>query len=76
MYWNLLFMDYQLLVWIILGTLLVISIISVLINHNKKTKSNQEVCTSCRGMGFIMTYTSRPIPPCTKCNGTGYLTKK
>ena len=42
----------------------------------KKKKSNQEPCVSCRGMGFVPTYTSKPIPPCKRCNGTGYVEKK
>lgn len=68
-------MDYNLAVWIVLGGVLVIAIVSTILNHYKKTKSNQETCISCRGMGFRMTYTSKPIPPCKKCNGTGYVDK-
>ena len=69
-------MDYQLGIFIVLGVLLAVAIVSATINHYKKTKANQETCISCRGMGFIMTYTSRPIPPCKRCNGTGYVNKQ
>lgn len=55
--------DYKLGIWIAVGSILVIAIISTIVNHNKKKKSNQEPCISCRGMGFIPTYTSKSIPP-------------
>ena len=69
-------MDYNLGIWIVLGILLLIAIISTIINHNKKIKSNQIPCPACRSMGFNMTYTSRAVPSCKKCNGTGYVNKK
>lgn len=69
-------MDYQLGIFIVLGVLLAAAIVSATINHYKKTKSNQETCIACRGMGFMVTYTSRPIPPCKRCNGTGYVKKQ
>ena len=68
-------MDYNLGIWIVLGILLLIAIISTIINHNKKTKSNPIPCPACRNMGFNMIYTSRPIPSCKKCDGTGYVDK-
>jgi len=68
--------DYKLGIWVVLGGILAIAIASTLINHNKKKKSNQEICISCRGIGFMPTYTSKPIPPCKRCNGTGYVKKK
>ncbi len=68
--------EYDLGIVVILGIILSIAIISPVSNHRKKTKSNQESCPSCRGIGFTMTYTSKSIPPCQKCNGTGYVIKK
>ena len=68
-------MDYNLLIFAVLGGILLVAIISTTINHRKKTKSNQQTCVVCRGMGFRVTYTSKPIPPCKKCNGTGYVSK-
>jgi len=68
-------MDYKLLIFAVLGVILVIAIASTIINHKKKTKSGQQVCMVCKGVGFQMTYTSKPIPPCKKCKGTGYLKK-
>lgn len=67
--------EYNLGIALVLGIIFAIAIISTMINHHKKTKSNQETCPSCRGIGFTMTYTSKPIPPCKKCNGTGYIPK-
>ena len=69
-------MDYNLGIWIVFGILLLIAIVSTIINHNKKTKQNQIPCPGCRSMGFNMTYTSRPIPSCKKCHGTGYIKKE
>jgi hypothetical protein len=63
-------------IFTVFGILPIIAIISTLINHRKKTKSNQKMCISCRGIGFKMTYTSKPIPPCKRCNGTGYVSKE
>jgi len=68
--------EYNLGIVVVLGIILIIAIISTIINHRKKTSSNQETCTSCRGMGFMPTYTSKPIPPCKRCNGTGYVKRK
>jgi len=68
-------MDVNIWIFIVIGIVLLIAIISTVINHRKKTKSNQKMCISCRGIGFRMTYTSKPIPPCRKCNGTGYVNK-
>ncbi len=56
--------EYDLGIVVILGIILSIAIISPVSNHRKKTKSNQESCPSCRGIGFTMTYTSKSIPPC------------
>ena len=69
-------MDYNLTIWVVLGGLIIIAIISTTINHYKKTKSNQETCIACREMGFTMTHTSCPIPPCKRWNGTGYVNKQ
>jgi hypothetical protein len=66
-------LDYKIGVFIVLGVVLIIAILSTVISHRKKTKDQQKICPSCRGMGFIPTYTSKPIPPCKKCNGTGYV---
>ncbi|MCH9658332.1 hypothetical protein K0U27_06500 [archaeon] len=63
-------------IFIVFGTLLAVAIVSTLINHRKKTKLSQKMCISCRGVGFMMTYTSKPVPPCRKCNGTGYVDKR
>ena len=68
-------LEYNIGVVVVLGCILAAAIVSTVINHRKKTKSNQEPCPSCRGMGFTMTYTSKPIPPCKKCRGTGYIPK-
>lgn len=65
--------EYKVGIVIALGILLGIAIISTILNHRKKTKADQKPCISCRGMGFIPTYTSKPIPPCKRCNGTGYV---
>ena len=69
-------MDYKLGIGIFFGCLLIIAIISTVRNHYKKKKSDQETCVLCRGMGFVPTYTSKAIPPCKRCNGTGYVDKK
>ncbi|QLH04261.1 hypothetical protein C5F49_02230 [Nitrosopumilus oxyclinae] len=69
-------LEYNIAIVVILGIVLLIAIISTVKNHRKKTNSNQETCISCRGMGFIPTYTSKPIPPCKRCNGTGYVDRK
>ncbi|MGY5146598.1 MAG: hypothetical protein ACW9W4_01155 [Candidatus Nitrosopumilus sp. bin_7KS] len=68
--------EYNIVIVAVLAIILIIAIISTVFNHRKKTSSNQETCVSCRGMGFIPTYTSKPIPPCKRCNGTGYVDKK
>ena len=68
-------MDYIIAVWSVLGVLLLVGIGFTVVNHRKKTKLNQVSCPSCRGMGFRMTYTSKAIPPCKKCQGTGYVDK-
>ncbi len=65
--------EYNLGIVVVLGIILLVAVISTIYNHNKKTKSNQETCVSCRGMGFMPTYTSKEIPPCKRCNGTGYV---
>jgi DnaJ-class molecular chaperone len=66
-------MEYQirmfLSAWIVLG--IVIGII--LIRHfSRKTKSSNQLCKQCNGMGFIMSANNDP-PPCLNCNGIGYL---
>jgi DnaJ-class molecular chaperone len=67
--------DYNLGIVTVLGILLTVAIISTIINHQRKTRLNQDTCAACRGMGFMPTYTSKAIPPCRKCNGTGYVDK-
>lgn len=66
-------LDYKIAIYIGLGILLIIAMVSTVVNHRKKIKTKQKPCVSCRGMGFIPTYTSKPIPPCKRCNGTGYV---
>ena len=68
--------EYNLAIIVVLGIILFLAIMSTVINHRKKIKSNQETCISCKGMGFTPTYTSKPIPPCKRCNGTGYVKRK
>jgi hypothetical protein len=63
-------------IFVVLGLLLIVAIISTLINHRKKTKLDQKMCISCRGIGFRMTYTGNPVPSCRKCGGTGYVEKE
>lgn len=69
-------MDYNLGIMVVLGILLTVAIVSSTINHLKKTRSGKDTCTVCRGMGFMPTYTSKTIPPCRKCSGTGYVNKE
>ena len=69
-------LDYKLGVGIFFGILLLVAIVFTLVNHRKKTKSNKTICVACRGMGFNFVYTSKPVPPCKKCNGTGYVNKQ
>ena len=54
--------DINLEIWIVMGSILLIAIISTLINHRKKTKSHKTMCIRCRGIGFKTTYTSEKIP--------------
>ena len=68
-------MEYNIAIWSVFGMVLVVGIILTVINHRKKTKSNQVTCASCRGISFRMTYTWKPVPPCKKCHGTGYVDK-
>ncbi len=49
--------DINLGIWIMLGSILLVAIISTLINHRKKTKFNKIMCIKCNGMGF-----RKPIP--------------
>ena len=69
-------LEYNVLIVAVLGVILIAAIASTIINHRKKTGSDQETCISCRGMGFIPTYTSKSIPPCKRCDGTGYVDRK
>ena len=57
------------------GNIVHVTFISTMINYRRKTRSNQDTCAACRGMGFMPTYTSKVIPPYRKCNGTGYVDK-
>ena len=66
-------LEYNVAIIIALGGILAIAITSTIINHRKKSKSKQHMCTVCGGVGFFMAYTSKPIPPCKRCNGTGYV---
>ena len=68
-------MDYNLAIGVVFGGLLLVGIVFTVINHRKKTKSNQVACTRCRGIGFRMRYTWKSVPHCKKCNGTGYVDK-
>ncbi|MGI9566766.1 MAG: hypothetical protein ACR2LL_07110 [Nitrosopumilus sp.] len=69
-------MDLNLGIFIVMSTILGIAILTTLLNHRKKIKSNQKVCVACRGIGFQMSlYRDRPAPSCKSCNGTGYVLK-